>query len=407
MNKVQSAFWFQGLPTSHAFQREYEAQETLPIDGSRQDLRTYSPFIIRVLPPAILGGGDDNILSSGMNPQRGAGAGGTIRESNRDQVAYAATVHGVAQESDSYGSYQALVSAGGALPGLSSTSFTTIQARYNQALFAQVFGPAVQRSLNGTGTRPTATITPALTNDLTALSILYQVKQMLDTPPLLLLINPQSMTRQHAKIAQFQERTRMGYLYQAWGEELLKINFTFRIGAYVVGGRGQRGPSGVSRAGRRDSAAYQQLMAILSIFQNSGYIQDSVGHSKAHLMIGNIAIEYDQNVYIGHFDTFNLTEAEDAQNGGLQFDMDFTAIKVYDLSTPALQVQPMTSPANPYRARNQSRGSLVSGSTAGIQVLSAPSFGVSGSAIPPQPWAGATLTDEGVVPGVTNSRRRT
>lgn len=409
MKPTQSSFYFKNLPTGKAFEREFQTQTTLPMDGSNASLRTYSPFIIRMLPPTILGDVDTNVLTSGVNPQRGPGYGGTILESNRDLVNYSATVRGVSVAPPSQVSYAAMVAAGKGIPGLTTTTTASIRDRYNQALNAQVFGPTVQRSLNGTRSNPTATITPALSNDLSALSILLQVKQLMSVPPLLLLINPQSMSTTHTKIAQFQERSRKGYIYQAWGEELVKISFTFKIGAYAVGSGGSRKPSGIQRASRLDSASFQQLQTLLSMFQSNGYIQDVVGHSKAHLMVGNIAIEYDQNVYVGHFDTFSMTEEEGQQNGGLQFDMEFTAIKVFDLAQPTTSVSPLSSPANPLNnQRGTGRGTIQrSGSTSGIQVITAPTIGIQGSNVPPQPWAGSTVTDQGVVtpPNVLNSRR--
>ena len=355
---------------------------------------------------AMRGEGGANVLVTGGNPQRGPG--GAVRSSNHERTQYAATVRRVSRASPSMASYEAMVQNGSAIPGLTSSSVATIQSQYNRALFTQVFGPRVQQSLNGTGTNPNTVITPALSNDLTALSILLQVKKILNTPPLILLINPSSMNTQYAKVSQFQERSRKGYIYQAWGEEQVKISFTFKIGAYVVGKSSptQRAVSGVQRASRRDSASFQQLMTMLTIFQSGGYIQDTVSHSKANLMIGNIAIEYDQKTYVGHFDTFSFSESEEQQHGGLEFEMEFTAIRIFDHAESVVDVQAMNSPSNPFNTRTQGRGTVTNRGQNLAQFFTAPTVG--GSNLPPQPWAGArVVTDQGVTTPTIVSRRRT
>lgn len=407
MRPTQSSKLFQGLPTGANFQREYETQDTIPIDGSNPNGRTYSPFVIRVLPPSILGGKDANILSTGLNPQRGPGEGGTIRESNRSRIQYASTLQGVAMAPASLSSYEAMVRNGTAIPGLTSTSLAEVQSRYNSALFEQVFGPTVQRSLNGTGNTRSTTVTPAVSNDLASLSILLQVKQLLAVPPLLLLINPQSMSVQYTKVAQFQERSRYGFIYQAWGEELAKLSFTFKIGAYIAGrrSRGQEVPSGVQRASRRDSASFQQLLSLLTIFQSAGNVQDTLQNSRASLMIGNVAIEYDQKTYVGHFDTFSFSEDESQQNGGLEMELEFTAIRIFDHAQAIQTLSPLVSPSNPFNG--QSRGTLSrSGREGSAQFLTSPTVGISSTRIPPQPWSGASVTTEGVQPSLVTSRRR-
>lgn len=405
MKPTQSPYLFQGLSTGSGFSRDYEAQETIPMDGSRSDLRTYSPFVIRVLPPAILGEMGSDVLPSGLNPQRGPRQG-SVRESNRDRTDYSTTVRGISGSPPSYSSYEAMIHNGSAIPGLTSTSVATIQSKYDSARFSQIFGPVTQQSLNGGRIGPTTAITPAMTNDLSALNILLQVKRLMSVPPLLMLINPQSMKVEHTKIAQHQERSRYGFIYQAWGEELPKISFTFKIGAYTVGGSGSQGPSGVQRASRRDSAAFQQLMTLLTIFQSGGKIQDTIQNSRASFMVGNIAIEYDQKTYVGHFDTFNLGEDESQQNGGLQFDMDFTAIRIFDHAQPSYVVSPMTSPSNPFSTSGVGRGTISrSGSQGSAQFLTAPTIGVSGTQTPPQPWAGSSVTSSGLSPVITSRRR--
>ena len=392
---TQSPFLLQNLSAGHSFVVEYELQSGIPIDGSNQNLRKYSPFVIRIIPPSILGDGNSDVLfnqpSSTDDPVRGT---------NRDRVSYATAIRGVATQPPSLASYDQMVNLGSAIPGLSTTSVATIQSRYNSARFTQVFGDTV-RSATGQGS---SVITPYMANDITALSVLLQLKAMASTPPLLMLINPMSMTTQYAKIAQHQERSRMGFIYQAWGEELTKISFTFKIGSYITGGGGSRSPSGVQRASRRDSASFQQLMMVLTLFKNGAYVHDIAYGSMAYPMVGNLAIEYDGKVYVGHPDTFSFSESEEQQNGGIEFEMEFTAIRTFDVGRANSDVQPLRSPTDPYSG-GRPRGTISrSGSASEAQVFTAPTIG--GNQAPPQPWSNTALTDEGVVPSIVTTRRR-
>lgn len=394
---TQSPFLLQNLSPSHSFVVDYEPQVGIPIDGSNKSGRTYSPFVIRVIPPSILGEGNENVLLNSPTPT----TPGAARENSRDRVSYATAIRGVASEPASLSSYDQMVRLGNAIPGLSTTSVATIQSRYNSARFTQVFGPTVQRA---TGREGTNVITPYMANDITALSVLLQIKAMASVPPILMLINPMSMTTQYAKVAQFQERSRMGHIYQAWGEELVKLSFTFKTGAYVTGGGGPRSPSGYQRASRRDSASFQQLMMVLTLFKNGAYVHDTTQGSLAYPMVGNIALEYDGKVYVGHPDTFSFSESEEQQGGGIEFEMEFTAIKTFDLGRSNSTVQPLTSPTAPYPV-GRARGTLSRTPSEGsAQFLTAPSVG--GDLAPPQPWSNTAVTSDGVVPSVVSSRRR-
>lgn len=105
-------------------------------------------------------------------------------------------------------------------------------------------------------------------------------------------------------------------------------------------------------------------------------------------MIGNLAIEYDSKVYVGHMDTFSFGEEETNANGGVQFEMDFVAIKEYDLAEVPAAITPMSRPSNPLSQRG-GRGTLSrTGKAQSYQVFTAPTVGFSGAA-PPQPWTGS------------------
>jgi hypothetical protein len=310
-------------------------------------------------------------------------------------VSYSDALRGTNRVDPAANNYQALLNIGATIPGMTRTTQEIDAVYHNIAVTSAARSNFAAR--RGTST----TIVPAITNDNTGISIIRQLRRLLDTPPLVLLINPSSFSTQYAKIAQFQERSRYGYIYQAWGEELVKLSISCRVGAFTTGKSNPSQtnvPSGVQFASKNDSAAFQQLMAMMTIFQSSAYIVDTVQGSRANYMVGNIAIEYDQNVYVGHMDSFSYNYDEMEQNGGMKFDIDFTVIRTYDVSNPKSFISPLVNPntngTNPLAGGTQSGLSRTFRSRGGdqeIQIFTAPGIGTSGESVP-QPWRDDTLT---------------
>ena len=453
--RIQPARFFEHLPTAQNFEREYEVQNTIPIDGAKASLKAFSPFVMRVLPPLVLGDtfntlgvsrdratplADDRrtaltaqitSLESQITQVRALGPDFAINipdlESQRDalqaeldalpaEVAtstprtdYAGAIRGLNQRrSASEATYQDDVNRGTAIPGLSAASARDIDEFISNSARNQAISRNVPASSH-------LRIVPALSNDAAALSILLQLKQMMDIPPICLYINPTNFTVSHAKIAQFQERSRYGYIYQAWGEELTKVSFSCQIGAFIAG-RGSRTQtgvaSGVQYASKRDSASFQQLMSVFGLYQSSGYIQDTTANStgrrsRANLLVGNTSIEYDQTVYVGHMDSFSYSEEETIQNGGIKFDIEFTAVKVYDVAQPKSSISPENSPSNFYNPSSgfsPSGGSRLSRTFLGTgptTFLTAPTIG----GAPAQPWSGAAVGLPSETGSVITTRR--
>ena len=315
--RLQPARAFSGLGQGPEFQVEYENQQTIPLSGAK-DARALSPFTMRVVLP--------NILTTEGLPQ-----GGRI---TRYDAAAASN-----QDLSSDRVPGQLI---GNLARLNSTQITREVSEYQ---------------LNRSRTRQQSTVGPPFpvyANEMTARAIALQIKAILNTPPLVFLINPQTMQIQHQKVAQFSEKTRNGYIYQACGEEAVKLSFSCTIGAFTVGapngtsagGTFSRFATGTQFASKRDSAAFQQLMSVLALYKSAGEIKDMVGGSQAHLMVGNLVIEYDQVVYTGHMDSFSYGYESEKQNGGMTFDFEFTALQVRDVATPSQVVRLMSSPSD-------------------------------------------------------------
>lgn len=394
---LQAALSFGGIPdilggtSGITFGREIEVQDNVPLDGSNATGRTYSPFLIRVVLPDILGGDSGNTLTTARNPQRSPSSA-TVRSDNRDNAPYAQSQLQARVDPSGVSAFKRLVSRGGVVTGITNASERALEDAYNQAIFQQQFGPTVQNSTQRPVSQRTNNITPAITNDTTALSLALQIKRLSGIPPLLMLINPSNMKTDYTKVAQFQNRNRYGYHYEAWGEEMPKLSFTFKIGAYTVGLQNvtQRGRvvSGVQRASRNDSASFQQLMNLLSMFQGATYLQDTTTGTRAFPMVGNLAIEYDQMVYVGHMESFNFTEDEQHQHGGLDISIEFVANRIYDLASVPGDVQPMQGPNTPtQRSFNSSSLLAPSGRGRSLSVFRVPSLGgTSAVADPVNAW---------------------
>lgn len=399
---VQAPASFVGVPNILSglvgpnFARQIEIQDGVALDGSDRSLRTYSPFLIRVVLPTALGGDSSTTLQTQRNPLR-APPSATVRSDNRDGFTYSQGQESVRVNPSGRTAYDRLVDTGNAVPGLTKASTQALEQAYNQAQFQQVFGPTVQNVTHPPQSTRTNNVTPAVTNDTSALSLAVQIKQLSEVPPLLLLVNPSSMKVDYTKVAQFQSRNRYGYHYEAWGEEMAKLSFTFKIGAYTAGLQNvtQRGSvvSGVQRASRNDSAAFQQLQTLLAMFQGATYLQDTENHTRAFPLVGNLAIEYDQMVYVGHMENFSFQEDEQKQHGGLEISVDFVANRVYDVSEPSSDIRPMTNPNKPSR----SRGSFLRGGNGnnGLSFFTVPNVGGNSpiTQITNEAWARATAPD--------------
>lgn len=389
VNTVPGASTWSALTGGPGFSYEFETQRgTVPVDGSDKTARTYSPFVIRMLLPSILNASEDSTLYTGARA--------------RSRPEYGAAVRGAARAEPS--NYAALSGLGGALPGLAETSVRALETSYNRARYDQLNnGRVAAAASRGRATPPAARPpVPARAGELEALGLALQLKRIAALPPLLLLINPTSMNVRYGKVAAHQERTRTGYVYQAWGEELVKISLSFRIGAYFAGAAaGYSRSPGMSSASRADSAAFQQLQTLLGFYQSGGYLLPSDG-SRAYAMIGNLALEYDQKVWVGHMDSFSFGEEETAVHGGVSVEVEFTAVREYDTASVPGALGPMI---NPNGDVGGSRRMFTGARGGGVGFGTAPAIGFSSRSAPAQPWVTAPSGSPTEPPAVMTRRR--
>ena len=180
---IQPAATFAGIPDvvgrtdGVSFGRSIDVQEGIPLDGSNSMGRTYSPFLIRVVLPNIIGGDSNNQLNTSVNPQRSPSLG-PVRQDNRDGVAYAKGQLESRVNPSGRTAYDRMVDRGNAVPGLTKATEQSLEDAYNQAVFQQQFGPTVRNSTQTPSSARTNNVTPALTNDTSALSLALQLKRL-------------------------------------------------------------------------------------------------------------------------------------------------------------------------------------------------------------------------------------
>jgi hypothetical protein len=93
-------------------------------------------------------------------------------------------------------------------------------------------------------------------------------------------------------------RTRKGFEFQYWGQEITAINITGTTGSLL---RAATGKGAVSNDEIYDSPAYQAFKGLEDLYNNDHKDEST----SADVLVG---MRYRNRVFIGHFDTFTFTE---------------------------------------------------------------------------------------------------
>lgn len=325
-NQVEAANRYDGVGTGPRLEYSYEAQPGIPIDGTNALLRQLSPFTIRLLPPdALLKAAAEEAGSIDVDLITAAAQG-----ADRNSVAYAIP------------QYLQRVSPVDA-------ERTTLQSFVSEGQFLA---------------DANATVYSTLADAAAAADIALQLQRILEVPPLTLLVNPRDMTITYTSVQNYATRTRNGFVFERWGEEQPTISFSGSTGAFIAGSatapgtnpwveqvqRESSSVTGVQFASKRDSAAWQNLMALFHFYKNNGYIYNTVDRSEAHHMVGALAIDYDQWTYVGHIESFEYSY-EEGMPHRVEWGMEFVVDRMYDnaLSTSVVAPQraPTVSPSDP------------------------------------------------------------
>jgi hypothetical protein len=308
---------YDGLGVGSMLAYTFETQEGTPIDGTNASLRDFSPFTIRLIPP-------DALLAQSTTPSdavdliNAAALGASTTVQSTSVATMLRTVMATGTSGDPTGQLESFVANG--------QFFTNADSTFESTL-ADAFAAA---------------------------DIALQLERILAAEPLILLVNPTTMSIQRTKLQSFQSRTRYGIIFEAWGEEQAVISFSGTTAGFVAGGVDTSNPygaqvtgetssvSGYQAAARRDSAAWQNFQSLYFFYKNNGYIYDTVRKSNAHLFIGAVAIDYDQWTYVGHIESFSYRFDENMPHR-VEFDMEFKASKVYDRAASSSAVAPLNT----------------------------------------------------------------
>jgi len=218
----------------------------------------------------------------------------------------------------------------------------------------------------------------------TTADIAMQVEYILNAPALTLLVNPNNMAITYGTLQQYSNRTRNGFVFERWGETQPTISFSGSTGAFMAAANANllvpdqqetSSPSGLQFASKRDSAAFQNFTSLYQFYRNNGYIYDNFNRTRAHLMVGAVAIDYDQMTYVGHIESFDYSYQEDSPHR-IEWSMEFTVDVMYDNATTPQAVLPLVSPqpslSYPSRSGNRffERPDSVSGGSSSVVNLS-------------------------------------
>jgi hypothetical protein len=320
---------YDGIAVGPTLAYTYETQTGVPYDGTNKLARRLSPFTLRLIVPEVL------VESMGSSAP------------DVNLIGRATT------EANDYSAQANQIRSAIGIPQVTGDSGASNLSSLRSTLSA---GQALLTT-NGTTNRA------VLTDIVTVADIQYQVEKMLNVPPLTLFVNPNSLSISHSTVQQYTNRSRHGLIFERWGEGQVTLSISGSTGAFAAGnptgtananrattsGLGSFSntendvPTGVQFASKRDSAAFQQLMSLLHIYRSNGYIYDTVGGSEAHLMIGSVAIDYDQMTYIGHIDSFEYSYQE-AMPHRIEWSMEFVVTRMYDHAEEPVVVAPQSTP---------------------------------------------------------------
>jgi hypothetical protein len=153
------------------------------------------------------------------------------------------------------------------------------------------------------------------------------IAKMAATPPLAMLVNPNSFGGKGDKIANDGSWTRNGPIVEFWGDQQDKISGSGKVaGFFALDATNATGP-GLTRMARNLSQGWENFQSLYLLYRNNGalYLPDFVSREdRLNLaMVGSVYIYYDNTIYIGSFDSFNVTE-NDATPFTVEYSFEFT-----------------------------------------------------------------------------------
>lgn len=303
---------FEGLTTGPRFLYSFEDQNTYPIDGTNPLMRQLSPFTLSILPPQLIADSLESSSSFDVNRLAKASSSTLVNKYRADQYRKSFGTGSILGSSSTarIDRLQQIVSAGQVFSGLTSN---------------------IERAV--------------IVDQYTAADVALQVEQILNFPPLTLLINPRNLSLNYNNIQKFSDRTRTGFIFERWGGEQVDLSFSGSCAGFITAHlpaiSGNTSPvfSGNGMEAKRNSAGFQNFLALYHFYRNNGIIHDNIKGTEAHHMVGAIAINYDQKTYIGHIESFDYAFSEELV-GRLDYNLAFKADYIFDNAQPTSVVTP-------------------------------------------------------------------
>jgi hypothetical protein len=153
-------------------------------------------------------------------------------------------------------------------------------------------------------------------------------------PPLGMIINPSDFTRSYEHTIDA-PKVRRGHIIHLWLEKPLSISCKGVTAAqYIISSTGD---GGLTNRFRAQSLSYLNLMSLVRIYKNNGYIYsgDSFGelNSNIPLIAMSVYIYYDGHIYLGSFDDFSISDNAD-KPFNLEYSFKFTCR--YDMDVTSI-----------------------------------------------------------------------
>jgi hypothetical protein len=157
--------------------------------------------------------------------------------------------------------------------------------------------------------------------------MVFELAIDLPPPPFVLLLNPNSLEiRLTPKVSESRrrwiDRRDSGYILQAHHDDLDVLTADGRSAQFYNDG-------GLTSENRQESIAWDNIEKLVAIYRNNGKNFNKNPNRKSTGVItsvGSVSIYYDSKVYIGSFNSFNVTESQD-QQFSVNFNFEF---KVYE-----------------------------------------------------------------------------
>lgn len=157
------------------------------------------------------------------------------------------------------------------------------------------------------------------------------LKKIASIPALLMYVNPSKFTRTYTPTTDVTPGRR-SHIVSMWLEQITELSMAGSTAACFSYVPGVNKAVGLSNESRTTSLSYANLMSLVSLYiDNANFVADLSKNSTINgipFRNGSLYILYDNNMYIGSFDTMKISESAN-KPFLLNYDFTFHARQVY------------------------------------------------------------------------------